>query len=126
MTHIESAYRDGVGKARRDIRAGHPRLHHGARGPWHEALAQALQARFGVELIALSCITTDASLSFVAGYNATTIAHIDSIHGAGSLEAVRDAVLEEVDRRWEAGHDARVARRGAAERALQETVRHES
>lgn len=111
MEHIESAYRDGVVEAERDIAAGQPKLLYGARGSWGEDLARTLRARFGVELVVLSCITDAARASFELGYNATVEAHVDGLHGSGSVAAV----WEEIQRRREAAYDAWAAQHRHAE-----------
>lgn len=102
MERIESAYRNGVAEAERDIAAGQPKLRYAARGNWGEDLARTLRARFGIELIALSCLTDAASSSFVAGYNTTVETHVDGIHGSGSVAAV----WEQVQQRRKAAYDA--------------------
>ena len=102
MERVESAYRAGVAEAERDIASGRPTLRYGARGAWGEDWARTLQARFGVELVVLSCLTDAESRSFEAGYNATVEAHVDGIHGAGAVAAVRD----EIQRRRKAAYDA--------------------
>jgi hypothetical protein len=86
------AYQAGVAAAQRDIAAGQPKLRYGARGAWGERLAQILQARFGVELVVLACLTDVTALSFDAGYNATVEAHLDNLHGPGSVAAVWEAI----------------------------------
>ena len=101
MVRVESAYRAGIAEAERDIASGQPKLRHGARGVWGEDLARTLQARFGVELVVLSCFTDAASRSFEAGYNATVEAHVDGVHGSGSVAAVWD----EIQRRRKATYD---------------------
>ena len=111
MERIESAYRDGVTEAERDIAAGQPKLRYGARGAWGEDLARTLRARFGVELVVLGCFTDAASRSFEAGYNATIDAHVDGIHGPGSVTAVWD----EIQRRRKAASDAWAAEQKHAE-----------
>ena len=102
MERIESAYRDGVDEAERDITTGQLKLRYGARGAWGEDLARTLRAQFGVELVVLSCFTDAVSSSFEAGYNATVEAHVDSVHGTGSVAAV----WEEIQRRRKAAYDA--------------------
>ena len=57
MQHVEQAYRAGVAEAARDIAGGRPRLLYGARGEWGDDLARTLAARFGIELVVLSCLT---------------------------------------------------------------------
>ena len=111
MVRVESAYRAGIAEAERDIASGQPKLRHGARGVWGEDLARTLQARFGVELVVLSCFTDAASRSFEAGYNATVEAHVDGIHGPGSVAAVWD----EIQRRRKAAYDALAAEQWHAE-----------
>jgi hypothetical protein len=98
MERVETAYRAGVAEAERDIACGQPKLRYGARGAWGEDLARTLQARFGVELVVLSCFVTAESSSFENGYNATVEAHVDSVHGPGSVAAVRAEIQR---RRWE-------------------------
>jgi hypothetical protein len=88
VAYDESAYQAGVAAAQRDIAAGQPKLRYGARGAWGERLAQILQARFGVELVVLACLTNVTALSFDAGYNATVEAHLDVLHGPGAVAAV--------------------------------------
>ena len=102
VERIKAAHRAGVAEAERDIAAGQPELRYGARGAWGEDLARTLTARFGVELVVLSCLTDAASRSFETGYNATVEAHIDDIHGTGSVAAVWD----EIQRRRKAAYDA--------------------
>ena len=92
MEHVETAYLEGVAGAKRDIAAGQPKLRYGARGAWGADSARTLQARFGVELVVLSCLTDAASRSFEVGYNATVEAHFDGIHGPGSVAAVWDEI----------------------------------
>jgi hypothetical protein len=92
VERVEAAYQAGVAEAERDIAAGRPRLRYGARGAWGEDLERTLQARFGVELIVLSCLTDASSSSFVAGYNSTVEAHLDGVHGPGSVKAVWDEI----------------------------------
>lgn len=108
MEHVEAAYQAGVAEAHRDIAAGRPRLRYGARGTWGRDLEDTLLSRFGVELIVLSCFTTDESRSFDVGYNETIETHIDGIHGAGSVAAVR----AEAQSRRKAAYDAWVAEQG--------------
>jgi hypothetical protein len=105
VERVEPAYRAGVAEAERDIASGRPKLRYGARGAWGEDLARTLQARFGVELVALSCLTDAESRSFEAGYNATVEAHVDRTHGPGAVAAVRD----EIQRRRKAAYDAWIA-----------------
>ncbi len=102
MERVETAYRAGVTEAERDIAAGRPKLRYGARGAWGDDLARTLQAQFGVELVVLSCFVTDESSSFEAGYNAAVEAHVDDIHGPGSVAAV----WAEIQRRRKAAYDA--------------------
>jgi len=102
VKRVEAAYQAGVAEAELDIVAGQPRLRYGARGAWGEDLARTLQALFGVELIVLSCITDAASSSFEAGYNRTVEAHIDGIHGPGSVAGV----WAEIQRRRHEAYDA--------------------
>lgn len=111
MERVESAYREGVAEAERDIAAGRPRLRYGARGAWGDDLARTLQAQFGVELVVLSCLTDSASSSFDAGYNATIEAHIDGLHGAGAVAAV----WAELQRRRLVAYDAWAAEQRHAE-----------
>ena len=111
MERVEVAYQAGVAEAERDIAAGQPRLRYGARGAWGDDLARTLTARFGVELIVLSCLTDAASSSFVAGYNVTVEAHVDGLHGPGSVAAV----CAEIQRRRKEGYDAWVASERLAE-----------
>ena len=111
MELVEQAYRAGVAEADRDIASGRPKLRYGARGAWGEDLARTLQARFGVELIVLSCFVTAESSSFEAGYNATVEAHVDSVHGPGSVAAVWD----EIQRRRKADYDVWAAAQRHAE-----------
>jgi hypothetical protein len=111
MERVESAYRAGVEEAERDIAGGRPKLSYGVRGAWGEDLARTLRARFGVELVVLSCFTDAQSSSFEAGYNATIEAHVDRIHGAGSVAAVWD----EIQRRRKAAYDSWVAEQRHAE-----------
>ena len=92
----------GVAEAERDIAAGQPKLRYGARGAWGEDLSRTLRAQFGVELVVLSCLTDAESSSFAAGYNATVEAHVDGVHGPGSVAAV----WAEIQRRRKADYDA--------------------
>ena len=110
MERVESEYQAGVAEADRDIASGRPRLRYGARGAWGEDLARALQAQFGVELVVLSCFGTAESSSVETGYNATVEAHIDAVHGPGSVAAVWD----EIQRRRKAAYDAWAVERGHA------------
>ncbi|MFQ3593044.1 MAG: hypothetical protein SNJ82_07625 [Gemmataceae bacterium] len=111
MERGETAYLEGVAEAERDIAASQPKLRYGARGAWGADLARTLQARFGVELVVLSCFTDAASRSFESGYNATVEAHVDGIHGPGSVAAVCD----EIQRRRKAAYDAWAAEQRHAE-----------
>ncbi len=106
MERVDAAYESGVAEAQRDIAAGRLTLRYGARGAWGRDLADTLLSRFGVELLVLSCFTDAASRSFDAGYNETIEAHLDGIHGPGSVAAVR----AEVQSRRKAAYDAWVAR----------------
>lgn len=67
VERVEAAYQSGVAEAERDIAAGQPKLRYGARGAWGEDLARTLRAKFGVELVVLSCLTDAESSSFEAG-----------------------------------------------------------
>ena len=111
MERVEAAFQAGVADAERDIAAGQPRLRFGARGAWGEELARTLQARFGVELVVLSCFTDAASKSFEAGYNRTIEAHIDGVYGPGSVAAV----WAEVQHRRKEAYDAWAAKQKRAE-----------
>lgn len=111
MEHVEAAYQSGVAEAERDIAAGQPRLRYGARGAWGEDLARTLQAQLGVELIVLSCFTDAGKSSFEAGYNRTVEAHIDAVHGPGSVAAV----CAEIQRRRKEAYDAWAAEQRHAE-----------
>lgn len=111
MEHIEAAYQAGIAEAERDIAAGRPRLRYGARGAWGEDLERTLRARFGVELLVLSCLTDAASSSFDAGYNSAVEAHIDDVHGPGSVKTVWD----EIQRRRKEAYDAWAASQEQAE-----------
>jgi hypothetical protein len=102
VNRIESAYNSGVEAARNDIASGNLRLHYGARGAWGDDLAETLRSRFGVELIVVSCLMTDASWSYEAGYNATIESHIDRVWGSGSIAAIH----AEVQQRRKAAYDA--------------------
>lgn len=92
MDRVESAYRAGIAEAERDIAAGRPKLRYGARSAWSEDLARTLRARFGVELVVLSCFVTAESSSFEAGYNDTIEAYIDAMRGTGAVKAVWDEI----------------------------------
>ena len=111
MERVETAYLEGIAEAQRDIAAGRPKLRYGARGAWGEDLARTLQAHFGVELVVLSCFTDAASHSFEAGYNASIEAHVDGIHGPGSVAAVWD----EIHRSRKAAYDVWAAEQRHAE-----------
>jgi hypothetical protein len=102
VERVEAAYQAGESEAERDIAAGQPRLRYGARGAWGEDLERTLRARFGVELVVLSCLTDAASSSFDAGYNSAVEAYIDGLHGLGSVKAVWD----EIQRRRKEAYDA--------------------
>ncbi len=91
--------------AEQDIVVGQTKLRYGVRGAWGEDLALMLRDRFGVELIVLSCFFSEASLSFAEGYNATIEAHLDRVHGEGSLKAVWVEVKRRRELRYEAWHD---------------------
>ena len=111
MERVEAAYQAGVAEAERDIAAGRPRLRYGARGAWGEDLERTLRARFGVELVVLSCLTDAASSSFDAGYNSAVEAHIDGLQGPGSVKGVWD----EIQRRRKEAYDAWAASQEQAE-----------
>jgi hypothetical protein len=111
MERIESRYRDGIAEAERDIAAGEPKLRYGARGAWGEDLERTLRAKFGVELVVLSCFTDAESSAFEAGYNATVEAYVDGVHGPGSVAAV----WVEIQRRRKAEYDAWAAEQSRAE-----------
>jgi hypothetical protein len=111
MNRVEATFQAGVEEAERDIAAGRLHLRYGARGAWGEDLARTLRARFGVELIVLSCLTDAASSSFEAGYNTTIEAHIDSVWGPGSVAAV----WAEIQRRRKDVYDSWVASERQAE-----------
>lgn len=85
---------------------------HGAR-TWSERWG----ARFGVELVVLSCLTDGASSSFDAGYNSAVEAHIDGLHGPGSVKGVWD----EIQRRRKEAYDAWAA---SQEQAEPDAARH--
>lgn len=101
MERIEAAYRAGIAEAEGDIAKGKPKLRYGARGAWGEDLANTLRARFGVELVVMSCLTDPWLSSFEAGYNATIEAHIDGIHGLGAVASV----MAEIQKRRKAAYD---------------------
>jgi hypothetical protein len=111
VERVETAYRAGVAEAERDIAAGRPTLRYGARGAWGEDLARTLKARFGVELVVLSCFVTAESSSFEAGYNDTVEAYIDASHGAGAVRAV----WAEIQRRRREAYEAWTAEQRHAE-----------
>jgi hypothetical protein len=111
VERVESAYQAGVAEAERDIARGQLRLRYGARGAWGEDLARMLQARFGVELVVLSCLNDAESSSFDAGYNATVEAHVDGIHGPGTVAAA----WAEIQQRRKAAYDAWAAEKEPAE-----------
>jgi hypothetical protein len=115
VEHVKAAYQSGVAEARRDIAAGRPRLRYGARGAWGDDLARTLQERFGVELVVLSCLTDAAKSSFDAGYNKTVEAHLDGLHGPGSVAAA----WAEVQRRRKEMYDAWVASAKPAEQTAE-------
>ena len=106
--HIEQAHQAGITEARQDIAAGRLRLQYGARGSWATDLAKSLKSQFDAELVVLSCFVADELNSFVAGYNASMEAHIDSIWGEGSLAKVR----ADVQRRRKEAYDKSVLDRG--------------
>jgi hypothetical protein len=110
MEQVDAAYWAGVAEAERDIAAGRPRLRYGARGAWGKDWARTLQARFGVELVVLSCLTDAESSAFNAGYNSTVEAHVDRVHGPGSVAGV----WAEIQRRRKDAYDAWVASSKAA------------
>lgn len=111
MERVEAAYQSGVAEAERDIAARQPKLRYGARGAWGEDLARTLRAKFGVELVVLSCLTDAESSSFEAGYNAAVESHVDAVHGNGSVAAV----WAEIQRRRETDYDAWAAEQKQAE-----------
>src|SRR5688500_17557529 len=111
MERVEAACRAGVFEAERDIAAGHPTLRYGARGAWGEDLERTLRVKFGVELVILSCIVDAESMSFDAGYNATVEAHVDSLHGPGSVAEA----WAEIHRRRHEAYDAWAAEQGHVE-----------
>jgi hypothetical protein len=102
MDPIEAAKQAGITEAQADIAAGQPRLRYGARGAWGEDLEATLRSRFSVELVELSCFVTAETQAFDAAYNSTIEAHIDKIHGPGSVAAV----WTEVQHRRKQAYDA--------------------
>lgn len=103
MNHVEPAYQSGFAEAQRDIAEGRLRLHYGARGTWGQDLAETLRSRFGVELRVVSCLGTDESRSFEAGYNCAMEAFINNQWGAGSVATVLADVQrrrQEASERW--------------------------
>jgi hypothetical protein len=77
-----------------DIAIGRVRLFFQTRGRWGEFLTQRMADRFGVEVEHSSDMVTEAELSFQAGYNDATQAHIERTFGPGSYREV----LDETDR----------------------------
>ena len=102
MELIEHAYKAGVAEAQRDIEQGMLKLRYAARGSWGEDLEKQLMSRFGVEMVWLSCMMTDASISNDAGYNDTVKGWIDGKWGEGSVAEL----WEEVQRRRDESYDA--------------------
>lgn len=105
MAVIPRAFEAGAEEARRDIAAGKLRLQYNVAGEWGNDLKDTLLSRFGVELVELTCLVTEESNSFVAGYNATVTTHVDNMFGHGAI----DAVHKEVQRRRKKRYDDWVA-----------------
>jgi hypothetical protein len=95
----------GVGQAKQDIAAGHPKYFYGARGTWANDMATTLRQNFGVELDITSCFVLDDLNSFRHGYNTEIEACIDSKYGEGSLRIALDGVQQ----RRKAAYDRWVA-----------------
>jgi hypothetical protein len=89
---IAEAYKSGADDARRDIAAGKLHLHYQLRGEWGQDLKETLMARFGVEVIELTCFTSDQEKSYEAGYDAAVTSHVNRIFGPGSVEAAYQEV----------------------------------
>jgi hypothetical protein len=111
MIPNSKAFEAGQAEARRDIAAGRLRLHYGVAGDWGRDLKDSLFSRFGIELVELSCLSTEEARLFVGGYNAMVTAHIDGIFGPGSVAAAN----QEVQCRRKDRYDKWVARQKAAQ-----------
>ena len=101
MALIPKAFEAGAEEAQRDIAEGRLRLKYGVAGEWGRDLKETLLSRFRIELVELTCFTTEESDSFVAGYNETVTAHIDSIYGPGSVVAVHQEVQHRRKKRYD-------------------------
>jgi hypothetical protein len=102
MQRVEHAYQAGVAEAHRDIERGELKLRYAARGSWGEDVERQLKSRFGVEMVWLSCLMTDESISNDGGYNDTVKAFIDGKWGIGSVEGL----WKEVQKRRKQACDA--------------------
>lgn len=101
----QTAYKSGGDDARRDIAAGKLHLHYQLRGEWGQDLKETLRSRFGVDVIELTCFTTEQERSYEAGYDAAVASHINRIFGPGSVQAA----YEEVSSRRKQKYDKWVA-----------------
>jgi hypothetical protein len=99
------AFKSGEEQARRDIAASKLRLHYQLRGEWGRDLQETMRARFGVEVIELTCFTTEQDKSYEAGYDAVVTSHINAIFGRGAVAAA----YEEVQARRKEKYDEWVA-----------------
>lgn len=98
---IADAFKSGEEQARRDIARGKLSLHYQLRGKWGQDLQETLRARFGVEVIELSCFCTEQQRSYEAGYDAVVILHIDGVFGPGAVATVYEEVQARRKRRYD-------------------------
>lgn len=91
---ITEAFQSGQNDALRDIASGKLHLHFQLRGDWGQDLKETLRARFGVEVIELTCFTSDQERSYEAGYDGAVTAHINRIFRPDSVAAAYQEVQD--------------------------------
>jgi len=91
---IREQYELGRRQSADDIAAGRTTLFFQTRGRWGEFLTQRMAEKFGVKVEHTSDLVTEAQVSFWAGYNDETKAHVDRTFGPNSFQEV----LDETDR----------------------------
>jgi hypothetical protein len=73
----DSEFQRGVSDAKADVENGGMRYFFQTRGFWGKQFTDLMQARFRVQVIHVSDMTSDAETSYVQGYNTTIESHLD-------------------------------------------------
>jgi len=89
---IQAAYDRGHSAAKEDFAQGHGKLYFQIRGSWGRFFADLMRDRYGITVEHSNDITSEAQLSFELGYNHVAHQYIDSTHGEGTMDKIREEV----------------------------------